>query len=142
MKRLMKSGTLFGLIASFGTLVTPVQAQPTKGAVVKVPFAFVAGNTSLPAGTYRIEMLTQGKPGREEVEVIALRGVDVRGYAAIVAQLGRADERAEKMAFKHVGGKAILSEVRVEGKSMRIARMPDAIVVADSNETIMVERQR
>jgi len=94
-----------------------LDAKPVENVTVKIPFAFTAANRVLPAGTYRIELLTKGQPGVDEVEVIALRGVDTHSYAALVARLGRSEAKAPVMSFAQQGGTAVLAEVRANGKS-------------------------
>jgi len=98
-----------------------IQARPAESVTVKVPFAFAAANRMLPAGTYKIEMLTKGRPGVDEVEVIALRGMDTRSYAAIVTRLGKSDAEAPIMTFAQHGSAAELAEVRVNGRSFALA---------------------
>jgi len=45
---------------------------------VEGPIAFAAAPPMLPAGTYKIRMLTKGRPGVREVEVIAPAGHRIR----------------------------------------------------------------
>jgi len=84
---------------------------------VKVPFAFTAANRVLPAGTYKIELLTEGQPGVDELEVIALRGVDARSYTAIVTRLGSSPAQGPVMNFVQQEDKAVLTEVLVNRRS-------------------------
>ena len=97
-----------------------VEARPAESVTVKIPFSFTAANRVLPAGTYKIEMLTKGRPGVDEVEVIALRGVDVRSYTAIITRLGKSGAKAPVVSFAQQGNVAVLAEVRANGRSFAL----------------------
>jgi hypothetical protein len=81
------------------------RAQETEGVRVNVPFEFVAGGTTLPAGAYSV--------GRLSVD--AHSGIAIRGYdnSAFVLPMVVAGTPAEqpKLSFEHVGGKYFLSEI-------------------------------
>jgi hypothetical protein len=120
----MKKMMMIAALMSFGATaaLVPANAQKTTVKVVRVPFAFVAGNQVLPAGTYKIETLTKSRPGTDTVEVLALRGTDVRGYASFVTMLGEGEIESPKMTFKRVGDSAILMEVQSAGKRFVLPR--------------------
>jgi|HubBroStandDraft_2_1064218.scaffolds.fasta_scaffold00294_3 hypothetical protein len=120
MKKMMMIAALMSIGAT--ATVVPANAQKTAVKVVKVPFAFVAGNQVLPAGTYKIEILTKSKPGPDTAEVIALRGTDVHGYASFVTMLGVAETESPKMTFKRTGYSAILTELQSAGKRFVLPR--------------------
>ncbi|HEY2456062.1 MAG TPA: hypothetical protein VGI13_02075 [Candidatus Acidoferrum sp.] len=120
----MKKVVMIATLLSVGvTAQIPfANAQSSKGTLVKVPFAFVAGNQAMPAGTYKIEAVTKGKPGVDAVEVVTLRGRDVKSYASFVTVLGSAENDGPKMTFKRTEAKAILMEVQGSGKSFVLPR--------------------
>jgi hypothetical protein len=115
-----KALRVVGLAAAGLMGATSMEARTAECVTVKIPFAFTAGNRVLPAGTYKIEMLTRGRPGVDEIEVIALRGVDTRSYTAIVTRLGSSEAKAPVMKFLQ-GGVAILAEVSADGRSFALA---------------------
>jgi hypothetical protein len=85
------------------------RAQDTKGVRVNVPFEFVAGGATLPAGTYTI--------GRLSVD--ASSGIAIRGYGngALVLPIA-VDETPSgrpKLSFEQIGGKHFLSEAETPG---------------------------
>jgi hypothetical protein len=91
--------------------VAPVAAAPPGGERVEVPFAFKAAETALPAGSYRVAIVTHGKKttvllaGKEQVElpvVTRLASVGQRGDAA-------------RLVFDKVGEERVLSEVWLPG---------------------------
>jgi hypothetical protein len=85
------------------------RAQDTEGVRVNVPFEFVAGGATLPAGTYKVGRLSiDGHSG------IAIRGY---GNAALVLPIlvdGTPAGQPE-LRFEHVGGKYFLSEIETPG---------------------------
>jgi len=118
MKRALK---VVGLALAGLVGAVSMEARTAESVTVKIPFAFTAGNRELPAGTYKIEMLTKGQPGVDEMEVIALRGVDTHSYAAIVTRLGKSEDNVPIMSFAKRGGAAVLAEVRANGRSFALA---------------------
>jgi hypothetical protein len=118
----MKSILITAGLAVAGLMgATNMEARTAECVTVKIPFSFTAGNRVLPAGTYKVEMLTKGQPDVDEMEVIALRGVDTRSYTAIVTRLGKSEAKAPVMAFAQRGGVAVLAEVRANGRSFALA---------------------
>ena len=116
MKKMMRIAALLS-VGGMTAQIPSANAQSTKGTLVKVPFAFVAGNEVMPAGTYKIEAATKDKPGADAVEVLTLRGRDVKSYASFVTVLGSAENGEPKMTFKRTEASAILMEVQSGGKS-------------------------
>ena len=96
-------------------------ASSVEKTTIKVPFAFAIGNQLMPAGQYQIEMLTESKPGQDNVEVLAFRGKDTRAYASFVAFLEEGAARSPRLTFRHDGEGTTLTEVQVHGKSFRLA---------------------
>jgi hypothetical protein len=80
-------------------------AQDTEGVVAKIPFEFVAGGRTMPAGTYTIGRLFQD----------AHLGLMIRNYddSALLLPIVVDGSSAEQstLSFEHVGGKYFLSKV-------------------------------
>jgi len=109
-----------------------LEARPAENVTVKVPFTFTAANRVLPPGAYKIEFLTKGEPGVDELEVITLRGLDTGSYTSFVARLGRADAASPVMSFLEEGGANMLAEVRANGRSLVIRDDQGGDTQADS----------
>ncbi len=96
-------------------------AQDTEGVRVKVPFEFVAGGTTLPAGTYTVGRLL----------VDAYSGIEIsgRGNGAFVLPIAVDGTSAgqPKLSFEEVGGKYFLSKADTPGGIYTFA-LPRAIV--------------
>jgi hypothetical protein len=102
------STAVFILTCSLG-LGFSARAQDTEGVRVKVPFEFVVGGATLPAGTY-----TVGRPS-----VDAPSGVVIRSFGHEVSVLPQVVDATPagqpKLRFEHLGDKYFLSEVDTPG---------------------------
>jgi len=105
---------VLGLLAVAGK----AQAQ-TMTFKTQVPFPFVVGNQTLPAGTYQIQRL-MGRPVEgEDVGVIVVRGADRGAYKAVVTNLVQQPLESpsdSQLMFTRHAGQRYLSEVRIQGE--------------------------
>jgi hypothetical protein len=87
-------------------LNTSAPAEDLDGAIVTVPFEFVAGGVTLPAGEYRVSRVSyDGDPE------LAIRSYEERGtFLLPIAFSGVADGQA-RLSFEQVGDKHFLSQV-------------------------------
>ena len=82
-------------------------AQDASGVVVKVPFEFVAGGKTLPAGTYSIGRLS---PAIHPALVI--NGKDTKTFAVVLPSVPDGDSAGHvELSFERVGDKVFLSKV-------------------------------
>jgi hypothetical protein len=81
------------------------RAQDTEGVRVNVPFEFVAGGTTLPAGTYTV--------GRRSLD--GFSGVAISGYRhgalALPVAVDESPAEQPKLSFEYVGDKHFLKEI-------------------------------
>jgi|HubBroStandDraft_3_1064219.scaffolds.fasta_scaffold17769_3 hypothetical protein len=96
-------------------------AQDTEGVSVKVPFEFVAGGTTLPAGTYKV--------GRLSLEPFSGIAISSYGHGALVLPISVDGSRAgqPKLNFERVGDKYFLTEADTPGGVYTFA-LPKAMV--------------
>ncbi len=87
-------------------------AQDTEGVSVKVPFEFVAGGATLPAGTY-----TVGRISADASSGIAIRNYG-HGAFALPMVVDGTPAKALKLSFERVGDKYFLTEVDTPGGSI------------------------
>ena len=99
------------LLLSLMVAARVVEAQ--EPVVVNIPFAFVAGQLTLPPGEYRVEKLDQGSA------VVLLHRVDQRGSALVMTLPARSTERPSdsKLVFHQYGNRYFLSEYWSAGSS-------------------------
>jgi hypothetical protein len=97
------------------------RAQDTEGVRVIVPFEFVAGGATLPAGTYTV--------GRLSVDAYSGIEISGRGNGALVLPIAVDGTPAgqTKLSFEQVGGKYFLSEADTPGGIYTFA-LPRAMV--------------
>jgi hypothetical protein len=97
------------------------RAQDTEGVRVNVPFEFVAGGATLPAGTYTVGRRSLG----------GLSGIAISSYrnGAFVLPIAVDGTPAEqpKLSFEYVGDKHFLREVDTPGGIYTFA-LPRAMV--------------
>jgi len=120
-RKMTKIAMVAALVMGGTVFTATAGARPLQSTPIQVPFAFVAGNQMLPAGAYKIEMLTQSKPGEDAIEILALRGTDTRGYASFIAFLSAGDARSPRLTFRRSVTGAVLTELRVAGKTFRLS---------------------
>jgi hypothetical protein len=102
-KRAFVTATLFVL----SIIVAAQVAQAAEPMLVNIPFAFVAGNATLPAGDYRVEKLDGNSA------VVLIRCSDASAAAMVVSNASQAKETPtqSKLVFKRYGNRYFLSQV-------------------------------
>jgi hypothetical protein len=104
--------TLVSLLVVIG--ITAVASAQGRSVVVKVPFAFVAGNTTLPAGEYVITRAT-----RNSEKMLLIRSVN--GRASAVIQTNAVERRAvsdsAELHFARYDDRYFLAQVWTPGSS-------------------------
>jgi hypothetical protein len=106
------------------------RAQDTEGVRVNVPFEFVAGGATLPAGTY-----TVGRVSLEPYSTIAITGY---GHGALVLPIAIEGARSEqpKLSFEYVGGKHFLREAATSGGTFALPQAMVAVAQAKDQGTV------
>jgi hypothetical protein len=97
------------------------RAQDPDSVAVKVPFEFVAGASTLPAGTYIIGRNSPGaSPG------LNIRS-DERSAFVLPIDADSVPGGAPKLSFEHVGGKYFLSKVETPERIYNLHTSPEMI---------------
>ena len=103
-------------------------AQDSDRAVVKVPFEFVAGAKTLPAGTYTIGRFSPGVNS----------GLIIRSYgnSALLLPIEAEDASGgpSKLSFEHVGGKYFLSKVETPERVYNLGTSPEMIKLGEMRD--------
>jgi hypothetical protein len=106
------------------------RAQDTDAVVVSVPFEFVAGGATLPAGEYRINRASPGV-NRE----LAIRGYDKGGaflFPLAFDEVTVADNEPT-LSFEHVGGKYFLSKIKTLSGIYTMPASREMVMLGKSN---------
>jgi len=115
-----------GLLLASGML-----ARSEEDTIVRVPFAFAVGTQTLPAGTYRVELVTKAQPGADVLEVVVLRGKTRDAYASFVSRVVDGHESTAGFTFQCLQGREFLTEIRAQGKRLEPSPLPDEIRMGD-----------
>jgi hypothetical protein len=84
-----------------------------------VPFPFVVGNQTLPAGVYQVQRLMGRSAETDEIGIIVVRGTDQYVYKAVVTNLAwhsLASGSSAQLVFARRAGQRYLSELRIAGE--------------------------
>jgi hypothetical protein len=103
-------------------------AQDTEGVSVKVPFEFVAGGATLPAGTY-----TVGRISADASSGIAIRNYG-HGAFALPMVVDGTPANAPKLSFERVGDKYFLTEADTPGGIYTFALPRAMVALAQAND--------
>ena len=97
---------MFTCLLGFGV---SARAQDADAVVVSVPFEFVAGGATLPAGDYRVSRLNPSV-NRE----LLINGYNKGGAFLLPLEFDdrAAAEHQPTLSFEHVGGKYFLSKIK------------------------------
>jgi hypothetical protein len=106
-KRVFVAASLFVL----SIVVAAQVAKADEPMLVNIPFAFVAGNTTLPAGEYRVQKLDGNSA------VLLIRCSDASTAAMVLSNTTQAKEipTQSKLVFKRYDNRYFLSQVWAEG---------------------------
>jgi hypothetical protein len=109
--------TILLLLGSLSVAAT-AHAQTTTYKA-QVPFPFVVGNQTLPAGTYQVQRLLGRPVNADQVGLIVIRSTDSLVYKAVLTNVVRQPfdaNRGSQLVFANLGGQHYLSEVHVQGE--------------------------
>jgi hypothetical protein len=105
--KLFKTTILFGGLLALGTSLSAETALIN----VNVPFAFVAGGKTMPAGTYTI-----GEPSNGGV--LLIRGNQPNSAALVLAvNAGPSTKGSADVVFSRHGGEIVMSAIEIPGGS-------------------------
>ena len=94
-------------------------ARAQEAMVVDIPFAFTAGNATLPAGEYRVQKMDRNSA------VLLIHCWDARASALVITNAAQAKEpqTESKLVFNRYGNRYFLSQVWTSG-SIRGRQLP------------------
>jgi len=107
------------LVAMLAISVGNAQTSHCSALNVKVPFEFVVGNQTFPAGTYEFQSLLNSVPGKDTIDILVVRSTEGRLYQAIVTDVvGSEEPNNARLVFTRIGDRIFLSEVWEPGKQV------------------------
>ena len=105
-----QSFLMAGLLVLSSMAATQV-ARAQESMVVDIPFAFVAGNATLPAGEYRVQKLD----GNSAVLLIHCRDANAAALVITHAAQAKEPQSESKLVFNRYGNRYFLSQVWTAG---------------------------
>lgn len=98
--------------------ITCAQTSNHSAITVKIPFEFVVGNQTFPAGIYKFRSLLNSVPSKASIDVLEVRSILGWHYSAIVTDVvGGRELSHPELVFTRTNGQAFLSEVWDVGKA-------------------------
>ena len=117
----MKKSSVVSLVVlsvlSLFVSIAYAQTANHSALTVNIPFEFVVGNQTFPAGIYKFQSLLNSVPSKATIDVLEVRSTVGRLYSAIVTDVvDGAEPSHPRLVFTRSGGRAFLSEVWEPGK--------------------------
>jgi len=134
MKRLALSTIVLGVMLTTGT----AYAQ-TATLRASVPFDFVIGNQSFPAGTYEFQRLLGTPTASDAIGMVAVRRVDAYGYKVIITRPEAAKALGNsRLIFQRAAGQLYLSQLCIAGDRLG-QQFASSLPTAESSEEILAQ---
>jgi hypothetical protein len=144
----------FAILAVALTFLTALAPRPVhasskpKSFVVAVPFDFVVGNRTMPAGSYRFQIVFGSPKQNDTAGVLVVRSLEGHYYVSTFTSVatGNAPSEGPRLVFSRSGDRASLSQLWEQGNSVGLKlRVPTAgtevaIERADDTLTIIPSR--
>jgi hypothetical protein len=108
------------------------RAQDSDRVVVKVPFEFVAGAKTLPAGTYTIS-----RSSSEVRSALFISDYD-KGEFLLPVDAADVSGGPSRLTFEHVGGKYFLSAVETPEHAYKIGTSPEKVKLGQMKDNVNV----
>jgi hypothetical protein len=103
-------------------------AQGADAVVVSVPFEFVAGGATLPAGEYRVSRLSPGVD-----EQLFISGYNKGGAFLLPVAFEDSSAGDPALSFEHVGGKYFLSKIKTLDRVYTMPASRELIMLGKAN---------
>jgi hypothetical protein len=107
-------------------LAIAAKAQVTDQLVVRVPYEFVVGGKTLPAGTYRVNRISDSN--NQELSLTSLENRAGVLVVSDVVDTARSDKPS--LTFQQVGGQRILTRIETAAHVFDIPVSKSAVLVA------------
>lgn len=133
-----------GMIGAVVVMLTKPPYAQVSSFQASIPFPFVVGKQTLPAGTYVVQRFL-GKPKKaEDVGLIVMKTSDHHVYKVIVTAAGEGlrttSDGESKLIFTNFKGREYLNQVCVAGDAVvhQVANVPPEGVVRGNNGEVIV----
>jgi hypothetical protein len=137
-KKTLRVAAFVILCLAAATGVGQVRPKPKSSFAADVPFAFVVGNRTLPAGRYEFQFLLGLPLAADDISILAVRSLDgQRQYHAVVTGIVRSESELQttKLTFSSQGDRRFLSQVWWGKAGLQLRASPPQSVLAETHET-------
>ena len=122
---MLKRLSAFAAAIILSTTIVPSPAlakSKPKAYTIAVPFDFVVGNRTMPAGTYRFPLVFGSPTQNDEAAVPAVRSENGRYYASTFTSVAEGEAPADgpKLVFSRAGNHPSLSQMWEQGNSVAL----------------------
>jgi hypothetical protein len=130
-----KQSFLMAGVLVLSSLAATQVARAQDAMVVDIPFAFTAGNATLPAGEYRVQKMDRNSA------VLLIHCWDARASALVITNAAQAKETQteSKLVFNRYGNRYFLSQVwnagSIRGRQLPISPREKEMPQLARNET-------
>jgi hypothetical protein len=130
-----KQSFLMAGVLMLSSMAATQVARAQDAMVVDIPFAFTAGNATLPAGEYRVQKLDRNSA------VLLVHCWDARASALVITNAAQAKETQteSKLVFNRYGNRYFLSQVwnagSIRGRQLPISPREKEMPQLARNET-------
>ena len=130
-----KQSFLMAGVLVLSSMAATQVARAQESMVVDIPFAFTAGNATLPAGEYRVQKLDRNSA------VLFVHCWDARASALVITNAAQAKETQteSKLVFNRYGNRYFLSQVwnagSIRGRQLPISPREKEMPQLARNET-------
>jgi hypothetical protein len=121
--------TVLMLMCLLGVGVS-AHAQDADAVVVSVPFEFVAGSATLPAGEYRVSRINPGV-NRE----LAISGYNKGNAFVLPVAFDDGPANEPTLSFEHIGGKYFLSRIKTLSGVYTMPASREMVMLGKSNSS-------
>ena len=130
-----KQSFLMAGVLVLSSMAATQVARAQEAMVVDIPFAFTAGNATLPAGEYRVQKMDRNSA------VLLIHCWDARASALVITNAAQAKElqTESKLVFNRYGNRYFLSQVwnagSIRGRQLPISPREKEMPQLARNET-------
>jgi hypothetical protein len=135
--QVLRASALLCLLSALASMSAPADAQTARRILVEVPFEFVAGDRTLPAGAYVVRRVL-----RDSDRVLLIQSLDGRRAVSVLTNstAARASGEATRLDFRQYDGRYFLAQVWTAGADAGRELVKPAL--ERSRERKLSERQK
>lgn len=133
MTRLLTLGAL--CILCFASVVSFAQSPSKRvpGFSVQIPFDFVLGDRTFPAGNYTVRRVLNSSPDKSTLEIVTLRhGAEVYQSAVVEIEGSEQTYPRPRVVFNRYGDRTYLSSIFVGGSRLTFHRSAQQVVAENA----------